>query len=79
MSMITASTWVPRGAAARSPTKYNVDEAELSRISQLAKLQLEDAKMDLHVAQAGDEVVPEADTSGDEDEKVQAQLPQPQG
>ena len=79
MSMITASTWVPRGAAARSPTKYDVDDAELSRISQLAKLQLEDAKNDLHVAQAGDEDAARADTSGEEDGDVQTQLPQSQG
>ncbi|KAL9604828.1 MAG: hypothetical protein Q9219_000276 [cf. Caloplaca sp. 3 TL-2023] len=51
MSMITASTWVPRGAAARFPTKYDVDEKELARISRLAKLQLEDAKEDLGNAQ----------------------------
>ncbi|KAI4202446.1 MAG: hypothetical protein LQ350_002529 [Teloschistes chrysophthalmus] len=50
MSMITASTWVPRGAAAQFPTKYDVDEKELSRISRLAKLQLEDAEEDLEEA-----------------------------
>jgi periodic tryptophan protein 1 len=47
MSMITASAWVPRGSAAAYPTKYDVDEHELARISKLAKLQLEDAKDDL--------------------------------
>ena len=47
MSMITASVWVPRGSAAAYPTKYDVDEHELARISKLAKLQLEDAKADL--------------------------------
>ena len=47
MSMITASLWVPRGAAAAFPEKYDVDEDELARISKLAKLQLEDAKEDL--------------------------------
>ena len=44
MSMITASLWVPRGAPAAFPEKYDVDEDELARISKLAKLQLEDAK-----------------------------------
>ncbi len=47
MSMITASAWVPRGAAAAFPTKYEVDQDELARISKLAKLRLEDVKEDL--------------------------------
>ena len=55
MSMITATTWVPRGFAAPFPTRYNVDEAELDRISQLARLQLEDAKEDLDEARAESE------------------------
>lgn len=53
MSMITASAWVPRGSAAAYPTKYDVDEHELARISKLAKLQLEDAKGDLDDANKG--------------------------
>lgn len=53
MSMITASLWVPRGAAAAFPEKYDVDEDELARISKLAKLQLEDAKEDLSDAKNG--------------------------
>ena len=51
MSMVLATTWVRRGVAAQFPTKYEIDEAELSRISQLAKLQLEDAQEDLEEAQ----------------------------
>ena len=47
MSMITASLWVPRGAAAAYPKSYDIDEDELARISNLAKLQLEDARIDL--------------------------------
>ncbi|OAP62965.1 hypothetical protein AYL99_02192 [Fonsecaea erecta] len=47
MSMTLATTWVRRGVAAQFPTKYKVDEAELSRISKLARLQLEDAQQDL--------------------------------
>ena len=50
MSMITASLWVRRGAAATFPEKYDVDEAELARISKLARLQLEDANNDLEDA-----------------------------
>ena len=53
MSMTTASLWVSRGAAARFPEKYEINEDELSRISKLAKLQLEDAIQDLSDAKNG--------------------------
>src|ERR1700744_5589861 len=53
MSMTLATTWVRRGVAAQFPQKYQVDEAELSRISKLARLQLEDAQQDLRDAQNG--------------------------
>lgn len=52
MSMITATTWVPRGYAAPFPTKYVFDEEEYARISKLAKLELDDAKEDLDEARA---------------------------
>ncbi|KAK1828258.1 WD40-repeat-containing domain protein [Podospora conica] len=51
MSMITSTTWVPRGFAAPFPTKYNFDEEEFERIASLAKLQLDDANEDLEEAQ----------------------------
>lgn len=51
MSMITATTWVPRGFAAPFPSKYVFDEDEYDRISKLAKLQLDDAKEELEEAQ----------------------------
>ena len=52
MSMVLATTWIRRGVAAPLPTKYEVDEAELGRISKLAKLKLADAQEDLKIAQA---------------------------
>lgn len=68
MSMITATTWVRRGVAATFPTKYDIDDAEISRISKLAKLQLEDAKEDLGDAQKdktdGKEAISEEDSDG---------------
>jgi periodic tryptophan protein 1 len=42
--MITCTTWVPRGVAAQNPRRVEMDEKEFERISQLAKLQLEDAR-----------------------------------
>ncbi|KAL8990140.1 MAG: hypothetical protein Q9177_001132 [Variospora cf. flavescens] len=70
MSMITASLWVRRGAAAAFPAKYEVNEKELARISRLAKLQLEDAKDDLSEAQNAH---PERDSGRDssDDEEVE--------
>ncbi|KAK5455938.1 rRNA-processing protein [Exophiala xenobiotica] len=62
MSMTLATTWVRRGVAAQFPTKYQVDEAELDRISKLARLQLEDAQEDLENAQN-----PERDDEESED------------
>jgi hypothetical protein len=49
--MITATTWVRRGVAAPFPEKYQIDEEEMKRISQLAKFELEDAKVNLAAAQ----------------------------
>ena len=69
MSMITASLWVPRGAAAAFPKKYDVDEDELTRISKLAKLQLEDAKEDLSVAKNGRQGEDETEEDSDAEER----------
>ena len=54
MSMITATTWVPRGFATPFPQKYVFDEDEFDRIQQLARLQLDDAKEDLDEAKKGE-------------------------
>ena len=72
MSMITASTWVPRGAAANFPSRYDIDEAELSRISKLAKLQLEDANHDLVQARNGE--VDGSSTSESDGEQTSAKI-----
>lgn len=44
MPMITAATWVPRGAASRHPEHYVFDDAEYSRVSKLAQLELDNAR-----------------------------------
>ena len=64
MSMITATAWVRRGVAAPFPTKYDIDDAEISRISKLARLQLEDAKEDLRDVENGDANGKEDDSDG---------------
>ncbi|XDG06676.1 hypothetical protein ABKA04_006291 [Annulohypoxylon sp. FPYF3050] len=71
-SMITTSTWVPRGFAAPFPAKYDFDEDEFERIANLAKLQLDDANEDLQEAQEdGDEEEDKDDEkeAGDSNEK----------
>ena len=65
--MVLATTWVRRGVAAQFPTKYDIDEAELGRISKLARLQLEDAQDDLNVAQ-GTEA---ADSDSEDDSEAE--------
>ena len=79
MSMITASVWVPRGAAANFPTKYDIDEKELARISKLAKLQLKDAEEDLDHERSREAGEPEVDESSDEGERSGVTLPNSQG
>ncbi|ETN42254.1 uncharacterized protein HMPREF1541_04195 [Cyphellophora europaea CBS 101466] len=69
MSMTLATTWVRRGVAAQFPTKYDVDEEELGRISKMARLQLEDAQEDLNAAQSKD-----IDSQGSDDDSGGASL-----
>ncbi|KAJ5721514.1 uncharacterized protein N7483_009448 [Penicillium malachiteum] len=66
-SMITTTAWVRRGVAAQFPTKYEIDEKEMDRISKLARMQLEDAQEDLSAAKAEEE-----DTAMDEDKNEDA-------
>jgi periodic tryptophan protein 1 len=68
MSMITATSWVPRGFAAPFPTKYTFDEEEFQRIAELAKLQLDDANEELDEARNNAAQSNSADTMKDEDD-----------
>lgn len=54
--MITTSAWVRRGVAAQFPTKYEINEEEMDRISKLARMQLEEAQGDLKAAQEDEEM-----------------------
>ncbi|KAI0553564.1 WD domain-containing protein [Xylaria curta] len=67
-SMITTTSWVPRGFAAPFPSRYNFDEAEFERIAELAKLQLDDANEDLEEAQAGKGTDHDEDDDDDDDD-----------
>lgn len=58
-SMITTTAWVRRGVAAQFPTKYEIDEAEMNRISELARMQLEDAQGELNAAKGDGDAMEE--------------------
>ncbi|KAF8589460.1 transductin family protein/WD-40 repeat family protein [Ramaria rubella] len=49
-SLISCVAWVRRGVPAPHPTKYNLDEKELARISALARIEIEDARVELERA-----------------------------
>lgn len=44
MSIISSTSWVPRGYASEFPVQYDFDDAEMERIAGLARLQLDEAK-----------------------------------
>jgi periodic tryptophan protein 1 len=70
--MITTTAWVRRGVAAQFPTKYEIDEEEMNRISKLARMQLEEAQDDLSAAKAGKMDDGENDAAMDEDKEADA-------
>ena len=47
MSLISSIAWVKRGIPEQHPTKYELDDKEMERISALAKVELEDAQTEL--------------------------------
>jgi periodic tryptophan protein 1 len=49
-SLISAVAWVRRGVAAQHPKKYVLDDPELERVSALARIELEDARVELERA-----------------------------
>jgi periodic tryptophan protein 1 len=49
-NLISAVSWVRRGVAARNPEKYVLDDKELERVSALAKIELEEARVELERA-----------------------------
>lgn len=72
MSMITATSWVRRGVAAPFPVKYDIDEDEINRISELAKLQLQDAKLDLKEARGSKEGEEDGDKMDEDEDKEES-------
>ncbi|ELU40613.1 transducin family protein/WD-40 repeat family protein [Rhizoctonia solani AG-1 IA] len=48
--LISSIAWVRRGVAAENPERYNLDEKELERVQKLARIELEDAQIELQRA-----------------------------
>lgn len=69
--MITTTSWVRRGVAAQFPTKYEINEGEMERISKLARVQLEGAQEDLKAAKEGKNEEEDGDgNDGDENKAM---------
>ena len=75
-NLISCTHWVPRGVPKQHPDKYNLDETELERVSALARIEIEDVRVQLQKASeaakkmgnsAGDDEV-EGDDEGDWEE-----------
>ncbi len=70
-NLISAISWVRRGVAAQNPEKYVLDEKELERVSTLARIELEDARVELErahlAAQSMGRDAEEDDHDGDDD------------
>ena len=49
-NLISSVAWVRRGVSAQHPTKYILDDRELERVSALARIELEDARIELERA-----------------------------
>ena len=83
MSMITTSAWVRRGVAAQFPTKYEINEEEMDRISKLARMQLEEAQGDLKAAQEDEEMEEDkkevADDAMEDDSKEEEKVEKKDG
>jgi periodic tryptophan protein 1 len=49
-NLISCVSWVKRGVSAHQPSKYVLDEKELERVSALARIELEDARVEIERA-----------------------------
>jgi periodic tryptophan protein 1 len=66
--LISAVAWVRRGVAAEYPSKYTIDEKELERVSALARVELEDARVELERVSELAKTMGQGIEEGDEEE-----------
>lgn len=73
-NLISAVAWVRRGVAVQHPEKYVLDDKELERVSALARIELEDARIELERAHLAAQEMgkgaegEEADDNADDDD-----------
>ncbi|KAF8753391.1 WD40 repeat-like protein [Rhizoctonia solani] len=67
--LISSIAWVRRGVAVENPEKYNLDEKELERVQKLARIELEDAQIELQ--RASEAAHDMENRSDDEDSSVE--------
>lgn len=70
-SLITSVAWTPRGSALPQPRKYALTDEELQRVSKLASVQLDEAKMQLEAAQQMEGEQDARDMGAEEDENAE--------
>lgn len=74
-SLISAVSWVRRGIAVQNPAQYVLDDKELERVSALARIELEDAQVELKRAhEAAQNMGQGDDADADEDEENWVEL-----
>lgn len=57
-TMISSSAWVPRGFAAEFPSKYEMDDEEMEKLSAMAALQIADAQEQMQEEEVEEENKP---------------------
>ena len=73
-NLISCVSWVRRGVSAKTPSKYVLDEKELGRVSAIARIDLDDARVELERAHEAAKSMgrgaegEEADDAGETDE-----------
>ena len=73
-NLISAVSWVRRGVSIQHPQKYVLDDRELERVSALARIELEDARVELERAHLAAQSMgkgaegDEADDNGNDDD-----------
>lgn len=73
-NLISAVSWVRRGVSTQHPQKYVLDDKELERVSALARIELEDARVELERAHLAAQSMgkgaegDEADDNGNDDD-----------
>ncbi|KAJ4480763.1 WD40-repeat-containing domain protein [Lentinula lateritia] len=65
-SLISAVSWVKRGVALQNPSKYVLDDQELERVSALARIELEDAQVELKRAHNAAKSMGKSDLDGED-------------